>query len=214
MFPSLSLHPQNMKMASRFITIVEGSVKLFRKYGLRSISMDSIASSLGISKKTLYQYVDSKEDLIRKVCQYVIDKNPAREIQENANLNAIEVLLEISRLTRAETVELNPIVVHDLQKFYPNLYNDIYIMKRDMVCNDVTRNVERGIKDGLYREGIEIELLSKLFVKNLMEIEDPEFLNASSDKIFFIMIDTLIRALVNRKGLEYYENNINPRQFN
>lgn len=203
-----------MNMESRFISIIEGSQRLFRKYGLRSISMDSVASSLGISKKTLYQYVESKEDLIQKICEHVIEKNPAREIEENANLNAIEVLLEISRLTREETVELNPVVVHDLQKFYPAIYYNIYLKKRDMVCSDVNRNFVRGIKEGLYREGIEIELLSKLFVKNLMEVEDPEFLDASSGKLFFIMMDTLIRAIVNNKGLEYYEHNINLRQFN
>ncbi len=200
-------------MDNRLQTILQGTIKLFRKYGLRSISMDVVASSMGISKKTLYQYVNSKEDLIQKVCEYVMEKNPIKEVQKNTNLNAIEVLLEISRLTRADTVELNPAVVYDLKKFYPAIYHNIYLKKRDMVCSDINLNIERGIKEGLYREGIEIELLSKLFVKNLMEIEEPEFLEASQEMIFFIMMDTLIRAIVNEKGLEYYERNINLRQF-
>lgn len=44
--------------------ILKHSTKLYLKYGLRSVSMDDIARSLSISKKTLYQYVGNKESLI------------------------------------------------------------------------------------------------------------------------------------------------------
>jgi len=200
-------------METRLINILEGSVKLFRKYGLRSISMDVIAGALGISKKTLYQYVESKEDLISKVCEYVIEKNPAREVSENATLNAIEVLNEISRLTRQETIQLNPVVTYDLKKFYPSIYQNIFLKKRDHICNDIVLNIKRGIKDGYYRQIADIDLLSKLYVKNLMEIEDPEYMKSSSDKTLFIMVDTLIRALVNERGLKLYEQTINTMQL-
>ena len=202
-----------MLMEARLTTILEGSVKLFRKYGLRSISMDVIASSLGMSKKTLYQYVQSKEDLIEKVCEFVIEKKPLMEFRGNTTRNAIEVLIEISRLTREETINLNPVVVYDLKKFYPAIYHNVFLRRRDNVCNDIIKNIERGIEDGIYRHIIDIEPLSKLYVKNLMEIEDPDFMKVSPDKTFHIMVDTLIRALVNERGLKLYEQKINPMQF-
>ncbi|MEM1220215.1 MAG: helix-turn-helix domain-containing protein, partial [Bacteroidota bacterium] len=45
--------------------ILSRSKRLFLRYGIRSVTMDDISKEMGISKKTLYQYVDNKADLIR-----------------------------------------------------------------------------------------------------------------------------------------------------
>ena len=39
---------------------------LYRKYGIKSITMDDVARELGISKKTLYHFVTDKDDLVGK----------------------------------------------------------------------------------------------------------------------------------------------------
>src|SRR4051812_4431565 len=38
--------------------------ELFMRYGIRSVSMDDIATQLGISKKTIYQYFTDKDELV------------------------------------------------------------------------------------------------------------------------------------------------------
>ena len=38
--------------------------ELYMKYGIKSITMDDVARELSISKKTLYQYVTDKDDLV------------------------------------------------------------------------------------------------------------------------------------------------------
>jgi AcrR family transcriptional regulator len=38
--------------------------QLFKKYGIKSITMDDIARELGMSKKTLYQLVSEKNELV------------------------------------------------------------------------------------------------------------------------------------------------------
>ena len=44
---------------------------MYRKYGIKSVTMDDVAHELGISKKTLYQYVKDKSDLVEKVVEHV-----------------------------------------------------------------------------------------------------------------------------------------------
>ncbi|MGE5382448.1 MAG: TetR/AcrR family transcriptional regulator, partial [Omnitrophica WOR_2 bacterium] len=109
-------------MDHKFENILVGTLKLFKKYGLRCISMDVIACHLGISKKTLYQFVDNKDDLINKSYEYVIEKDSNAEIVKNENLNAIDVLLQISRNLREAVCEMNPAIVYDLNKYYPAVY--------------------------------------------------------------------------------------------
>ena len=209
LFPFVSLPPQKKGvMDQRLQNILEGAVALFKNYGLRSISMDEVARSMGMSKKTLYQYVDNKDDLIRKALEYIIEKTSSKDVEDRENYNAIDVLMEISRLVRLETVEINPNVIFDLHKYYPVIYRSIFVKKRDMIYDDVVRNFNRGIAEGLYREDIDIDLVARLYVKNLMEIHDPEFINVPFSKIFHVMFDTHIRSIVNEKGLEYYKQQL------
>lgn len=173
--------------------------------------MDEISRSMGMSKKTLYQYVENKDDLITKALEYVIEKNTFNTIEENEKLNAIDVLLEISRMVRMETLEINPVVVFDLHKYYPVIYHNIFVKKRDIIYGDICDNFHRGIKEGIYRTDLDIDMVARLYVKNLMEIHDPEFINAPFSKIFQVMFDNHIRSIVNQKGLAYYEQQIKPQ---
>lgn len=198
-------------MEQKFIAIIEGAIKLFKKYGLRSISMDEIALSMGMSKKTLYQYVANKEDLIKKTLEFIIERNSINDFEDDKNLNAIDMLLQISHMVRVETVEMNPVVVFDLHKFYPTIYHDIFVKKRDIIFKQMCSNFERGIKEGIYRNDMDIDMFARLYVKNLMEIHDPEFINATFTKIFNAMFDIQIRAIVNDKGLAYYEQKLKPQ---
>lgn len=198
-------------MDQRQQSILEGAIKLFKQYGLRSVSMDDVAGSLGMSKKTLYQFVENKDDLITRSLDYLIQKTTIVEIEKNENLNAIDVLLEISRIVRAETVEINPVVKFDLYKYYPAIYYSTLSKKREMIYHDLLANYKKGVHQGLYRGDIDIDLVAKLYIKNLMEMHDPEYINAPLSKIFHVMFDTHIRSIVNKEGLEYYELKIKPQ---
>ena len=46
--------------------ILDKVLALYQKYGIKSITMDDVSRELGISKKTLYQYVTDKTDLVTK----------------------------------------------------------------------------------------------------------------------------------------------------
>ena len=62
-------------MNSEFQNILEKVSALYMKYGIKSITMDDVARELGISKKTLYQFVENKNELVEKVVDYVMHIN-------------------------------------------------------------------------------------------------------------------------------------------
>ena len=45
--------------------IITAAKKLFTKYGFKKVSMDEIASEAGVTKKTVYTYFSSKEELLK-----------------------------------------------------------------------------------------------------------------------------------------------------
>jgi AcrR family transcriptional regulator len=201
-------------MDDKMAQILKASGVLFLKYGIRSISMDDIAREMGISKKTLYQYVENKNDLIEKLLADFIKSSKACVTEGSANLNAIDILLEVSVKVSQEIKEMNPAILFDLEKFYPALFRTFVQAKRDHVYTKIKENLEQGISEGIYRADIDAALVSKLYVKKLIDVHDPEFLSSvdfSYEKVFQVMFDNHIRGIANPVGLAYYEKQINKQ---
>ena len=90
-------------------TILSSVAELFLKYGIRSVSMDDIAHHQGISKKTLYQYFDDKNDLVNQVTRLLLEERikEYESVAACAN-NAIDELHSISRLMRKHCKDRKP----------------------------------------------------------------------------------------------------------
>ncbi len=139
--------------------------ELYTKYGIKSITMDDVARELGISKKTLYQYVNDKDDLVGKF----IDNEISLRQEEickcfGSGFNAIEELFEISILMNKYIREQNPATEHDLQKYYPQHFQKTLKARRDGVYNYILLNLTKGIKEGLYRNDMNNSIIARLYL--------------------------------------------------
>ena len=76
--------------------------ELFLRYGIKSITMDDVARELGISKKTLYQFVDNKNDLVCKVLEYHVQEEISRD--ECRHEEASDAIARFVRFKVGETV--------------------------------------------------------------------------------------------------------------
>lgn len=199
-------------MDDKIDLILRTAGTLFRKYGIRSISMDDIAKELGMSKKTLYQYVENKTDLVEKLLNHLISASPACITDDSKNMNAIDVLLQVSVKVSEEIKEMNPAIAFDLEKFYPVIYRNFVQNKREHVYRKIKENLEQGISEGIYRSDVDSDLVAKLYVQKLIDLHNPDFLSSvdfSFEKVFQVMFDNHIRGISNPVGLAYYQNLIN-----
>jgi AcrR family transcriptional regulator len=199
-------------MDKKLTLILEAASSLFRKLGIRSISMDEIAAELGMSKKTIYQYVENKTELVEKVLEYYTHSSNACIDAIAGNMNAIDVLMQVSEKVSEEISSANPIMLFDLQKYYPSLHRSFVAQKKEHVYQRIKENMEQGMKEGIYREGLDVELIAKLYVEKLLGVHNPEFLSSmefTQEKIFKVMFENHIRGIANAKGLAYFENKIN-----
>lgn len=192
--------------------ILSESLRLFMKNGIRSISMDDIAKELGMSKKTIYQYVANKTELVEMVLEFMREKESNICFQGDiSKMNAIDILLAVSRNVSRQLKDLNPINAYELQKYYPSIYREFILKKRDHVYTTLKQNFEQGIAEGIYRNDLDIDLVARLYIQKLVDVHDPEFLssvNFGFEKVFQVMFDNHIRGIANAQGLAYYEKQI------
>jgi len=145
--------------------ILASARDLYMKYGIKSITMDDVARELAISKKTLYQYVTDKDDLVGKV----IDNEILIRQEEickcfRIGYNAIEELFEISIFMNNLMRNQNPATQYDLKKYYPEHYQKTEKARREGIYEYIHLNLKKGIKEGLYRDDMNKEVIAKLYL--------------------------------------------------
>lgn len=147
----------------------------FMQYGIKSVSMDDLSSKLGISKKTLYQVVDNKEDLVMKVIENHIQvQNEEMDIILSQNAGAIDEMLKFAKYIIGLLKDLKPGVVYDLQKYYPDAWKKIETLHFETIDKIILGNVKKGIKEGVYRKSINPEIISRLYVAQALQITDEK----------------------------------------
>ena len=179
---------------------------LFLRYGFKSVTMNDISQELGMSKKTLYQYVDNKEDLIKKVVADFIeeDKEACAEIFEKAG-NAIEEMHLLAFHVNLLLQKINPSAIYDLNKYYRNAKELVEDYKRGFVADRILDNMKRGMDEGFYRKELDAEVIIRLYLGMFELIMDgqhfpfPKFNQASVQEAF---LRYHIRGIATEKGIK------------
>jgi TetR/AcrR family transcriptional regulator, cholesterol catabolism regulator len=199
-------------MGDELTKLLSEVAKLYNKYGIKSITMDDVARHLGISKKTLYQHVSDKNELVEKVmdfaheCQHRLMHDDARK-----ELNAIEELFWVNRKINAFLKEHNPSLEYDLRKYYPSLWQKFQETKRKHMYINILNNIIKGKKEGLYREDMNEEIIAKLYLTRIENITNEGIFTIeeyTSPKFFREVFAYHIRGIANEKGAKFLENNI------
>jgi TetR/AcrR family transcriptional regulator, cholesterol catabolism regulator len=183
--------------------------ELFFQAGIRSVTMDHIATALGISKKTLYQWVPNKNELVKMMVQAVIQKDQGdTKIAQETTKNALDELRYIHTCFTQDLEMMKSNVVFDIKNFYPEAWDLLKTHQRSFVTEVITRNLNRGINEGFYRADLQIDLNARLHghqIFNLFE-EDwfPSKLFAAQTVISEFM-RSYVYSITNEKGRKYLE---------
>lgn len=188
---------------------------MYLKFGIKSVTMDDVARELLISKKTLYQYVKDKTELVEKVIDRLIEADNQQYCNVlDENRNAIEQLFAVCKHIREIISEVSTSARYDLRKYYPKQFTKLYEKKKEMMLNSVMENLEKGKREGLFRQDFSTKFIAVLFVSRIENTLEIEFLMDINEKIsrqdFFIEVfEYHIRGLASPKGLKFFEENIN-----
>lgn len=179
---------------------------LMMQYGIRSVSMDDIAGKLGISKKTIYQYFEDKDELVMSMIEDTIANNrtmcDCSFSQSKDPIHEIFITLDhISEIFKT----MNPSVLYDLQKYHPKAFQKLQKHKNEELYEIIKRNLENGINQGLYRENLKVDLLSRFRVASMFVPFSPEFYNGLNYTLYEGQEEILYNflfGLVTSKGYE------------
>jgi len=183
--------------------------KIFKKFGIKCISMDDIAQQLGKSKKTLYQHFKNKNEVLGQVVQFEL-RTELRELEDlnSSQVNAIDQILVISKYLETKVFNLNHALVHDLKKYHPLIWDTFKDQRELQIESLVKRNLSMGINQGLYRENIKTESFIVSYLLRLHFI-DYELYHNEIAKDYYDSYDTLflyhVYSIANDTGIRYLQ---------
>lgn len=186
--------------------IIEGAADLFKTYGLKSVTMDFLASHIGMSKRTIYEIFSDKDELLMGVLTWMAGKQRelVKKILDDSE-NSIVAIFRMLEINREHFQNMSPAFQADLKKYH----HDVLMKKSDKCDMPDYRNnkqvIEKGIKEKLFREDINPDLANRCLYNLGRSIMDydlyPFDLFTRRDVIKNIFINYL-RGISTPKGLE------------
>lgn len=187
---------------------------LFLKYGIKRVSMDDICRKTGISKKTCYNVIATKEDLVFHVLKSHLarDEQEIVAILENSS-NAIDAMVNISKHVLKFLAKMTPTLIYDLKRYHPHAWEKIEERHFPFIEKMIFNNLKRGQKEGLYRKDLNAVILSKLYVLQSLSISDQQHFSPeefSKVDLYKEMIRYHLNGIISEEGkLQIIQNHKN-----
>ena len=145
------------------VRILRGASRLMHQRGIRVVTMDDVATEVGMSKRTIYALFVDKEALVRAVLM----EDPKRMPEDHSGVgdSAMNDLLHLMqwgwRYLRA--IDLQFFV--DLRKLYPGVAQEYSLYIRQVHFDHIVTLLRRGAQEGVFLPDLDFEALAKMFIE-------------------------------------------------
>jgi hypothetical protein len=152
--------------------IIDSAGKLFVENGIKLVTMDMIAQSMGISKRTIYENFKDKDDLLSNflVKSMIQHKGELIRIMGESK-NVIEALFNFGTYNKDSMAGINPLFFKDLKKYHSDIHSKV-INNGEVRNHELTYTVlKRGQNEGIFIREIDLEI-ANLFIHYMMGFFD------------------------------------------
>lgn len=178
---------------------------LFLDRGFLRTTADDIAAELGMSKATLYRTFRSKEDILRAVVRTIMEEILAGVeglIRDQSQGFVEKMAALLSHLAR-EMAQFGPTFVRDIQKGAPAVWKEIHDFRQDKILRNFRAILESGLREGCFRDDVDLDLLLRMFLSLVQEIVTPEEVRRtgrSPAAIFESVIKVFFQGILTDRG--------------
>ena len=196
---------QNLVMEVRD-RIIEEATKQFFQFGIRNVTMDDIAVSLGISKRTVYETFKDKSELV-ETCLIKLTIRQEKRVNEvvSGSSNVIEAIFVFMREGIKAMNSINPVFFKDLEKLYPEIWKTLENENNEKRNKLSATLLKKGINEGLFMENVNIEIVSKLFHEQVGLLSDDSVFpreKYNHAEVFQNIVINFVRGISTSKGIQ------------
>ncbi|MVM29890.1 TetR family transcriptional regulator [Spirosoma sp. HMF4905] len=196
--------------------ILAEAEKLFWKYGVRSVTMEDIAHQLGISKKTIYQHFNDKEQILYQVIQDKTGRDQSEmDCMVTETSNPVEEILGVLNMIRKNADQVSPNLLIDIKRYYPQAFALFRQYKEGQIMKSILDNIQKGISQGIYRSDINPSILARLRVEQIELAFNHNLFPSDQYSMHDVQAELMhhfVRGMLTEKGFTIYNQYVN--QYN
>jgi len=165
----------NKELPLKFRPILEHARFRIMQSGIRTFTIEKLASDLKVSKKTIYKILPSKEEFVEAVLLYHFEElfskvqqlpdhpeDPLRYISLTLNI----ILRQISLMTAA--------TMYEIKLYYPQVWRQIEDFQAGVVKN-LLNGFKQARQMGLIRKELKLDFVTGLIMRIVQSVFQPEF---------------------------------------
>jgi AcrR family transcriptional regulator len=187
----------------------------FMESGITKVTLDEVAAELSMSKKTVYKYFHSKDDLLREVVRLML-AGVEREVTDITNSDdpferkMTRLLTLIGKMVQRVGRQFQV----DVQRFAPSLWKEIDTFRRERIFVKVKQMFQQAKQENIFRNDLDVELFYLVFINTAQGIMNPKTLSENSfsaEEAFRGIIKIIYEGALTeegRKRAQYFETNI------
>lgn len=192
--------------------IIDTALNLFRRNGIRSVTMEMVAAELGISKRTLYEHFPSKDRLVEACLDQELKRRRqmAAEILSSSR-HIVETYILFTWNYISELRRTHPLFMQDIRRLYPATLCKQASDFEAHLKGKVASFVVQGQEEGIFRKDINPELAAiilsqeiRMLTENGENVFPPE--KYPPHEVFFHLTIHFIRGLATPEGLSIIDH--------
>lgn len=190
--------------------IVKHAAELFAGHGCKSVTMDDIASSMGISKRTIYEIFRDKTSLV-EACIHSFYEQGRRDVEHilsSDNDNVFSAIFSFAQATSQVMLQLRCSFFREIQKYFSDVFATTVQQYRDQHTRNAKCILLRGQKEGLFKDSIDADgaaVLMTTITSAILTSNMFEALGYDRRKMLGNLVYNYMRGISTPKGLRVME---------
>lgn len=159
--------------------ILNAAREYFFTNGFSKVTMEEFAQSMGMSKKTIYKFFPSKDDIVKAITrdQLVTINNRCESFRDNSSMEFVDRIKSTIGYLTIEMQKMKPQFYIDVQRTMPELWKEVDNFRHEKVTNDFALMVQQGVDLGIFRSDVNVQVFVLMYSSAMQSIVNPEALS-------------------------------------
>lgn len=193
--------------------ILDAARESFFANGFSKITMEEFAQSMGMSKKTIYKFFASKDDIVKEITREKLHNihHQCECYRTDSSMEFIERIKATIGFITNEMQKLKPQFYIDVQRTLPDLWKEVDTFRNEKVMNDFGLMVKQGVDLGIFRSDVNAEVFVLMYATAMRSIINPEILShlpINVSQAYQAAVSVFFEGMMTDEGRTKYKNKL------
>lgn len=192
--------------------IIQEASDLFFQKGVRNVTMNDIAEHLGMSKRTIYEHITDKDELLTLCIEEFGKKthDELHKVAEESNADLIDILRYFVDFAISSMSNNVGRFFNEVKKYHPKVYIGVVEAHKKVRIEHMTAFLKEGIVQGLFLPMHNPEIVAVLIQDSMGVVDKSEDLEKLiTPESLRKLVVTFFRGIATPKGIERIDEAFN-----